>query len=103
MAIEAADSVREVSGPVEIAVLVVKLMATQAACARIPGRDAFKSINLGFIAAAVHMLFAWTVARFTAMPFRSLTSIEVALDRCDKVLGLLEIVVNFFVAGFAGV
>jgi hypothetical protein len=67
VAIEAADIVAGVSGGAKMLLLVSLAVALQTAPAGLRPRQTCKADDLGFVAAARHVLGARTVAGFTAV------------------------------------
>src|SRR5271169_6757708 len=76
VAVGTTHTVLEVDGAREIAVLLSILVAVQAPCANLLRRHALERKNFGLVAAAVHVGFPRTMARFAAMPFRALLGIQ---------------------------
>lgn len=90
VAIDAGDAIGQVHGAIVITVLFGVLVATEAARASLLGSGVLKGEDLGFIAAAVDVGFAWTVAGLTTMPFHALMGIELGFQGGREVGSLLE-------------
>ena len=90
-------------GALVIGVLLGILVAAQAPFAALRCGGIFERENLGLVTAAVDVLFAGTVARFTAVPFWARPCLHFTGHRVDKMRCSRPIVVDVFVTGFAGV
>jgi|SRR5690242_13172479 len=104
VAVDTGDAVLCVLGTREVAVLGPILMATEAARAYIGGRGVLKSKNLGFVAAAVDVRFAGTVASFATMPLGAFLGIQRRYEM-RRVLVRLEkaLARHVLMAGLAGI
>jgi hypothetical protein len=74
-------------------------MASQAAPIDLFGRNVFEGEDLGFVAAASHVVGAWAMAGFAALMRRSGFGIERRLP----VRRSRPIVIDLLMAGFAGI
>ena len=79
------------------------LVAAQAARAGLLRRGVFKREDLGFVAAAIDVLFPGTMASLAAMPFHAFVCVELAIHGGSEVSRGSEICIDFFVAGLAGI
>src|SRR6516225_2928531 len=71
MATETTDIVLQMLRPHEIAVFFAKFVAVETPSARIRRRQFVETDDLRHITAALDVFLAWTVARFTALPFHA--------------------------------
>ena len=102
MAIDTRNSALQVGGTAVIALLVAGLMAIKAASTNIGGRCVLKREDLCFVAAALNVLFARTVARLAAMPLRTLLGIESGYEMRRCFVTCIEALRrHVFMAGFA--
>src|SRR5580692_5027167 len=79
------------------------LVAAQAAGAGLLRCRVLKREDLGFVAAAIHVLFAGAVASLAAMPFHSVVCVEFGIHGGSEVRRGSEMCIDFFVAGLAGI
>jgi hypothetical protein len=82
---------------IKIGMLFAILVTAQAALTHLLRGLALEYKDLALVSAAFHVLFARSVAGFTALPLRSLFC-----EGSFPVRGSFKFVVNVFVAGFAG-
>lgn len=79
------------------------LVAIEAAGAYLGRGDIFKGENLGFVATAIYVSFARSVARFATLPFGAGMGIELGCHSGCKVWCILEVFGQFVMAGLAGI
>ena len=79
MATETTDIVLQMLGPHEIAVFLAKLMTVETPAAGIRGRQFVKADDLCNVTAAFDMSLAGPMTRFTALPLRSASLLQVVL------------------------
>ena len=103
VAIDAGDAVGQVYGAIVTTVLIGVLVTAEAARAGFLGSGVLKGEDLGFIATAVDVCFAWTVAGLTTMPLRTLMGLELGIQGGREVGSLLETRRDFIMARLASI
>ena len=103
VAVDATHAVHEVRRALVVGMLFGVLVTAEAPRTRLLRRRILERENLCYVAPAVHMFFSRAVARFAAMPFRTLVTVELGFHRGSDMGRGFELVINFFVAGLAGV
>src|SRR5215469_2449363 len=83
--------------------LLVVLVASEAARAGFLRRCIPERENLCFVASPVDVFLSRTVARFASMPFRAFATLEFAFHRGSDVRRGFELVEGVLMAGLAGV
>jgi hypothetical protein len=78
-------------------------MAPQAASSRLLRCRVFERENFALVSPSVDVFFSRTVAGFTTLPIWPLPRFQLSFHRGGEMHGRLEMVVNFFVAGFASI
>jgi hypothetical protein len=101
MTVNACHATLQMEGAAIIALFVTALMAIQAAGAAFCGRDALKGEYFRYVAAALDVFLAGTVARFAPVPLRALMSVQFRFDSGGEMRTRFESLVKIFVARLA--